>query len=65
MPEVTLPGRMAVLGRVLVEAWPDHGHDWDVTYATVALVELLNALLAGRRDVAAELLAEIEKVAER
>ena len=63
MPDVTLPGRMAVLGRALVETWSDH--DWDVTYSTVALVELLNALLAGRRDVAAELLAEIEKVAER
>jgi len=60
-----LRGLMAVLGRFLFDAWPVHGSDWDVTYSTVTLIELLNALLADRRADAAELLAELEKAAER
>ena len=60
-----LRGRMAVLGRFLFDTWPTHGHDWDVTYSMVTLLELGNALLNGDDERAAQLLAELDRQADR
>lgn len=55
----------STLGQLLVEHWPAAQQDRDVRWMLVVLAELANALLSGDNERAAQLLAELDRQADR
>lgn len=63
-PQV-IRGLASTLGQLLVEHWPAAQQDSETRWALVLLAELANALLSGDNERAVQLLAELDRQAER